>query len=361
MTERIAGLRGRLQADPARLASYRFLNEYGSLPAPSYPVDVSGGITDWGLDGNGPDPTLTGPYAQYASTGLGDCGPASFAHAKMAVAAWGQESEAPMTADQVVDLYLTYTGGQDSGVDLSQFLSYLFKQGLIKGYAKVAHTNPEAVDAALSAFHGVIFGVNLTDDANDLFNQGLPWTTANGETPDPTEGHAILKVKAQGEGGNDTWVTWGALQESTAAWTAACAQEAWAICTPEAAAAANINYDALLADLKALGGGQEVTPPPAPAPEPAPTPEPPAPAPEPAPTPEPTPAPPAPEPTPTPEPTPPAPAPTPTPPPTPGPAPTPNPDIPASWVQWADEIMAFLEAHKTFLTDFEAFLKSHGL
>jgi hypothetical protein len=129
---------------------------------------------------------------------------------------------------------------------------------------------------------GVILGVNLTDDANALFNAGQPWTVANGEQPDPAEGHAILKVGQQqptGANGYGTVVTWGALQEADWTWEQACVEEAWAIVTKDDMG--DVAFAALLADLQALPHAT-VTPtpapgpvtPPAPAPQPAPSPTP---------------------------------------------------------------------------------------
>jgi hypothetical protein len=105
----------------------------------------------------------------------------------------------------------------------------------------------------MAAFHGVYVGVNLTADADQLFNQQQPWTTANGEQPDPSDGHCIVKVKADGSQ-YDAWVTWDAVQQSTLQWTAACLDEAWAIITPEDAAAGNVDLAALQADINALKG-----------------------------------------------------------------------------------------------------------
>jgi hypothetical protein len=96
-------------------------------------------------------------------------------------------------------------------------------------------------------------GVNLTGDADSLFGQHQPWTTANGEQPNTSQGHCILKVAADGSQ-YDTWVTWGALQKSTRAWTAACLEEAWVIITQDDANAASLNLPALRADINALHG-----------------------------------------------------------------------------------------------------------
>lgn len=66
------------------------------------------------------------------------------------------------------------------------------------GPAAQEAANPAEVDSAMAAFHGAYVGVNLTDDADQLFEHQQPWTTANGEQPDPKDGHCIVKVKADG-------------------------------------------------------------------------------------------------------------------------------------------------------------------
>ena len=121
--------------------------------------------------------------------------------------------------------------------------------------AGAAGNGPDAaeVDSAMAAFHGAYVGVNLTDDADQLFNQGQPWTVGGGQQSDPNDGHCIVKVKADGSQ-LDGWVTWGAVQESTLDWTKACLDEAWVIITPEDAAAANVDIAALRADIDALQG-----------------------------------------------------------------------------------------------------------
>lgn len=246
---RTAGKRGRLQSERSPL---RFLHEYAlaPLPAPSYPVDVRGGIADnaWGMLGNGPDPTCT-----VAPDGVGDCGYAGRQHYRMAKAAGYGQAETWETSDQLVREYLKYDHGRDEGVSLPAVLLYWYRKGLVKAFAPVDHTSPAAVDAAMQAFHGLYAGVDLTGDADELFEDGRPWDAGPNEQPDPSEGHCIVKVTAAGNGGNDGWVTWGAYQESTSAWTKACLTEAWVIITTEDDAA-KVNMAALTADIEALGG-----------------------------------------------------------------------------------------------------------
>jgi hypothetical protein len=105
----------------------------------------------------------------------------------------------------------------------------------------------------MAAFHGAYVGVNLTDDADQLFGEHEPWTVANGEKADPNEGHCIVKVKADGSQ-YDGWVTWGGVQESTLDWTQACLDEAWVIISQEDADATNLDVAALRADIDALHG-----------------------------------------------------------------------------------------------------------
>jgi hypothetical protein len=171
----------------------------------------------------------------------------------MAKAAAGKETEQWESSNDLVAEYLTYDHGQDQGAQIADLLLHWYNTGTILAFAPLDHTNPAEVDAAMAAFRGAYAGTNLTDDADSLFGQHQPWTTANGEQPNPSQGHCILKVAADGSR-YDTWVTWGALQQSTRAWTAACLEEAWVIITQDDANAANLDLAALRADINALHG-----------------------------------------------------------------------------------------------------------
>jgi hypothetical protein len=233
------------------------------MAAPQYPVDVSGGITDWGMLGNGPDPTCT-----THPDGVGNCTFCGREHLRMAKAAAAGITETWETSNALVAEYLAYDHGRDEGAVIADLLLSWYRAGKILGFAPIDHTSPAQVDSAMAAFHGAYCGVELTDDADELFSEGLPW--GSGSThPDPREGHCIVKVTADGKS-LDGWVTWGALQPSTLTWTKHCLTEAWAIITSEDEAA-KIEMAALVADIEALGGQQDV-PAPAPAP-PAPVPQ----------------------------------------------------------------------------------------
>jgi hypothetical protein len=245
MSTRVAGKRGRL---PAQRLAMGFLHHYATLPKPQYPVDVSGGITDWGMLGNGPDPTCT-----THPDGVGDCTFAGRQHYRMAKATRDSETETWEPADALVAEYLTYNHGADQGANIARLLLDWFHAGKILAFAPVDHTNPSAMDEAMQAFSGLYCGVQLTDDADDLFSNHQPWTVADGQQPNPDEGHCIVKVIADGH--TDVWVTWGGLQKSTTGWTAACLDEAWVIITEEDAH--NVNLTELRADIAALGGAEQ--------------------------------------------------------------------------------------------------------
>jgi hypothetical protein len=208
---RTPGKRGRLPAVRGDAVSpLRFVHEYATLPAPAYPIDVSAGITDWGMLGNGPDPACTSH-----PDGVGDCTFAGRQHLKMAKAAAGGETEKWETSNALVAEYLAYDHGQDEGANIADLLLSWYKAGKILAFAPVDHGDPAAVEAQHSS---------------------------------------------------DYWVTWGALQGSTKEWTAACLDEAWVIITQEDADAASLDITALRADIDALGGTGAPADPPAPEP-----------------------------------------------------------------------------------------------
>jgi hypothetical protein len=246
---RKAGLRGRNHVKPpGERFNIGWVHSYlpAPLPAPVYPVDVSGGITAWGMLGNGPDPTCT-----VDPNGVGDCSFAGRQHYRMAKAACEDETGIVWeTSNQLVEEYLAYDHGQDAGANLADVLLFWYNAGRVLAFAPVDHTDKAAVDSAMQAFHGCYVGVNLTSNADQLFEQGQPWTLDGG--PDPNDGHCIVKVKADTQ--TDTWVTWGAEQQSTLQWTAACLDEAWVIISQDDADATNLNLTQLRADIAALGG-----------------------------------------------------------------------------------------------------------
>ena len=257
---RPTGLKGRL---PQRAVGDRFNIQWAHqylaspLPSPTYPIDVTGGITDFGMMGN---------------DNYGDCGAAGEVHGEMTTAvAAGVTGPAP-DSPLALNRYTTYVGSTTPpgpGVVLADYLLWLYKNGYIKAFAPVDHTNKAQMDALMQVGFFLYVGVNLTDRDEQDFGAQPPvtWGSQGGTPqPNPNNGHCIIKVKADGHG-TDGWVTWGAVQLSTEEWTKAVVQEAWLVVTTEEQLAKFT--PALLADINALGGtgGSQ---PPAPSPFPRP-------------------------------------------------------------------------------------------
>jgi len=247
---RVAGYRGKLSPKKgADKFNIGWAHDYliTPLPAPRYPIDVSYGITHWRMLGNGPDPTCT-----VRPHGVGDCTFAGREHYKMAKAAAANISETWEDSNTLVEEYLAYDHGVDRGANLADLLLTWYHAGKILAFAPVDYTNPQQCDSAMQAFNGLYVGVKLTDDADELFTHHLQWTVADGQQPNPNELHCIVKVGSDGSS-EDTWVTWGALQKSTLAWTSDCVDEAWVIITLEDRAN-QVDMAKLRADIEALEG-----------------------------------------------------------------------------------------------------------
>lgn len=230
----------------------QYIGAYATVPLTGSPEsgDVTGGLTDILMLGNGPDPTLT----LNGGNPVGDCVPVAEAHNKMIKAKDENEAEANPTADSVVGPYLKFDHNQDEGVIIAKWLLWQYQQGNIEAFAPIDITDRDQLQSAMLAFHGVIIGVDLTDDAQQLFPDGV-WNVDDGQKPNPEMGHGILFAKYDPE--NDEYGTWARWMKATKGWTKACATEGWVIVTSEDAAAANVDINALRADIDALHGTEK--------------------------------------------------------------------------------------------------------
>ena len=269
---RVPGLRGRLPAETVPPIEHVGVFLVQPLPAPTYPIDVSGNVPAdlLGMLGNGPDPTLTITTPNGPGQPVGDCFFAGCVHKIKADAGQGHESESFPDSNETVDAYDVYDHDQDVGVQMSAAMLTWFKEGFKDSEGNIVIEPCEAfvrialnqIDAAMAKFGAILCGVNLTPDVDQLFTDGLPWTVADGQIPDPREGHVLVRVKSDGT--MHTYTTWGGYQEATVDWSAACCEEAWAPVTLELARNLNINAPALLAAIKAMGGQVRAPAPPAP-------------------------------------------------------------------------------------------------
>lgn len=230
---------GRLAAQfPAAL---RDLTYYSAGPLPKPPASVAAPKLAYGMDGND----------QY-----GDCGVAGANHGFMSAATDTGETETFPTEAEIVSYYLTYTGGQDSGVVLSDFLAYVKKTGWfgheVAAYAPVSISDIKTLEFAVNAYGFAYAGIQVTSAMENAFTAGAPWTPEDFATP-VIGGHCVPIV---GYGTDYLYcVTWGRMQAiSFSAWPFM-AEEAWAVLMSEVVSKGEnhgLSLAALQADLARL-------------------------------------------------------------------------------------------------------------
>lgn len=243
--QRAAGKLGRLPGHiPNGLRDYTWYVA-GALPAP--PLEVKPPVppaqadgTAWSMDGND----------QY-----GDCGVAGMHHGDMAVDLIAKRGKLQVTDQQIVNYYLTYTGGQDDGVVLADFLTYVHNKGFfirkLDGFAPVSITDYKTLQFVINAYGYAYTGIQVTDQMMNAFQNHQPWTAAEFTNGQVEGGHCIPLV------GYDSHylycVTWGAIQPiEYSAWHLI-AEEAWACIWDEAVAGLHgFSMAALKADLNKL-------------------------------------------------------------------------------------------------------------
>ena len=222
----------------------RDLTYYAAGPLPAPPPSVLVPAVPWGMLGND----------QY-----GDCGVAGLEHGLEASAAATGEAEAFPDDQQAVSYYLGYTGGQDSGVVLSQYLAYVRQNGYyghtVSAYAPVAVNDVPTLQFAINAYDSAYVGITVTQGMMDAAQGPAPWTwTAESLQGPEVGGHCIILA-----GYDSNWlygVTWGNIVRiAYPAWHQM-GDEAWAVLNGEIVAKGTdghgINLAALQADLSKL-------------------------------------------------------------------------------------------------------------
>ena len=219
-----------------------------SVAVPVLPTQPDG--TPWGMDMNDT---------------LGDCGVAGVNHGFMAAAlCTGRQDAAIPTDQQVGDYYMQYTGGQDSGVVLSQFLAYVRANGFlghtVSAYAPVAVHDVPTLTFAIDAYDFAYVGITVYEGMMAAAQASGPWTwTPEDLSGGEVGGHCIILA-----GYDANWlygITWGNIVRiAYPAWHQM-SDEAWAIITGEVDSAKadghGINLAALVADLSRLDGAAQ--------------------------------------------------------------------------------------------------------
>lgn len=229
------------------------LTYYAAGPLPRPPAQVSVPVIPEQSDGT--------PWGMLGNSQYGDCGPVGAVHGFMAAAADTAEKESFPTSQQVIDYYLTYTGGQDDGVVLSAFLAYVKQKGFcgqtISAYAPVATQDLPTLLFAINSYDFAYVGISVSQGMMTKAQETAPpwnWTTSDVMSGPVIGGHCIILTAY-----DSTYlygVSWGqTVAISYPAW-AFMASEAWCLMTGELTAKGadghGINLAALQADLNQL-------------------------------------------------------------------------------------------------------------
>ena len=180
---------------------------------------------------------------------LGDCTIAALAHAATVYGGLTEKSNI-MAKQAVVKVYLSLTGGVDSGLNELDVLNY-WRQNIVGGdqilaFVSIDPKNHLHIQQATSLFGGVYIGFQVQQNCIQDFHARKPWQPG----PLTKDGHAVFAVSY--DPNMVTVLTWGDTQQGTWAWWDDCVDEAYAIVPPEAKDpkfAPGFNVDQLLTDL----------------------------------------------------------------------------------------------------------------
>ena len=284
MTIRVPGKAGRRRPDPAHAGrALRFASFWtGAVPAHPASCDniaqVGGG---WQMLGNDV---------------AGDCVAVTWASFRRLMTKVLGGREVYPTQDQVWAIYKTQNPGfdpngtaqtngpgsaHDQGMDIQTLLEYLVATGGPDGvkavaFAKVDHTQPAEVDAALAIFGGLWTGVVVQQAQEQQFAAGQPWNWQQGSPA--LGGHSILSG-GYTTTGQKIAETWAEEIDYTLQYLAKGVEELWLVIWPEHLGTvefqAGVDQVQLAADYQALTGQPfPITPTPTPVPVPGPGPAP---------------------------------------------------------------------------------------
>ena len=242
MTDRIVDKLGKL--DPRRPAGLHQLAYYQGNPLPVAPDTVPVPTVDnWGMLGNDTH---------------GDCTFAGIVHARMAhAAALGITETFPSDTD-VVNAYLSYTGGADQGAVEADLLKFWQTNDLfgskLSAFAPTDHADLDELRSVIANFGLAYIGVQLPVTFSDQFRNNQPWDLTGTPADNQIEGgHCIILVGYDKD--HVQCITWGKVQQITWKWLQSYMEESWALITPEIVEKGlygNMRLDELTTDLGKL-------------------------------------------------------------------------------------------------------------
>lgn len=155
-----------------------------------------------------------------------------------------------LTEKAVVKIYKHLSGGQDTGLNELDILTYWRKTNVsgnkILAFVKIDPKNHTHVKQAIQLFGGVYLGFQVQENAIKDFNSHIPWTPGKLLN----EGHAVYATSYDAD--KVTVLTWGTTQDGTWSWWDQTVDEAYAILPAEAqnlGFAPGFNFDQLKIDL----------------------------------------------------------------------------------------------------------------
>lgn len=240
MAKRFGRLAKKPEAKTLKLSKYLL----AGLPVPPAQVDnLSKVYEKLGID------KVQDLFPMDGNDTLGDCTIAAAGHA---ITLWNGLNGVKNVPEQgdLVGVYKSLTGGQDSGLVETDVLKFWMQTGIcgdkILAYIEVDHKNRTHVEQAIQLFGGLYIGVNVTAQMEKQFDHGRPWTPGH-LTGD---GHAMFAASYDHIG--VTCLTWGNRNVGTWSWWMEAVDEAYAILPSEAAAFDGLDLETLKVDLQLI-------------------------------------------------------------------------------------------------------------
>ena len=186
-----------------------------------------------------------------------DCGFAAGAHLQTNFAGLVGIRRIAST-DEVVQAYLKFTGGQDSGVILLHVLKEWRKNGImghqIPAFTSLHRADADDVKNAILLFGGIYLGFQVQTNAIPDFEAGKLWEPGGTDG----DGHCVVSIayRTNEQGGLELGIlTWGGMVWASWDWWNQMVDEAYGILPPEAQNSAfdpGYDYAALQRDLLLL-------------------------------------------------------------------------------------------------------------